>query len=244
MSEIIRQVEAAIDQGAHHGEYAERVVSLQFLRRVLAALRVPTIAVTDEMVDAALTEYVGEPPFEDYFGEEGVGPHRLNMRAALEAALATPSPAHEPPFITCDDCGAKLTDMRCIETTEDRCWHKNCPTPSPTIAAPSPSQSNAIDLPPCPVCGETLVTRYSGPLPGCPQGISTAVCPTDPSHASQPPQPSPSNEVTAAMVDAAMRELDFGDGPPLDVAANRNAIRAAIEAALKARKPADDGAGQ
>jgi len=46
-------------------------------------------------------------------------------------ALATPSPAHEPPFITCDDCGAKLTDMRCIETTEDRCWHKNCPTPSP-----------------------------------------------------------------------------------------------------------------
>jgi hypothetical protein len=38
MTEIIRAVKAAIEQGAHHGEYAERVVSLQFLRRILAAL--------------------------------------------------------------------------------------------------------------------------------------------------------------------------------------------------------------
>jgi len=44
------------------------------------------------------------------------------------------------------------------------------------------STPNQTPLPPCPVCGETLVIRYSGPLPGCPQGISTAVCPTDPTH--------------------------------------------------------------
>lgn len=57
---------------------------------------------------------------------------------------------------------------------------------------PSPPQANTLDLPPCLVCGETLVTRHSGPLPGCPQGISTAVCPTNPSHASQASPSKPS----------------------------------------------------
>ena len=119
-------------------------------REAAAALRAPTIAaVTDEMVDAALTEYVGEPPFEDYFGEEGVGPHRLNMRAALEAALATPSP---------------------------------------TIAAPSPS-----------------------------------------------------NEVTAEMLDAALEAFVESENVP-DTRHDTEAMRLAIEAALKARKPKDDTA--
>jgi hypothetical protein len=35
---LSKQLKAAIEQGAHHGEYAERVVSLQFLRRLLEAM--------------------------------------------------------------------------------------------------------------------------------------------------------------------------------------------------------------
>jgi hypothetical protein len=41
---------------------------------------------------------------------------------------------------------------------------------------------NQTAMPPCLVCGEKLVTRQSGPLPGCPQGISTVVCPKDETH--------------------------------------------------------------
>lgn len=51
------------------------------------------------------------------------------------------------------------------------------------------SQNTSVNPPagvvvmyPCPVCNETLVLRQSGPLPGCPQGILTAICPTDPTH--------------------------------------------------------------
>ena len=44
------------------------------------------------------------------------------------------------------------------------------------------AQLNTIDAS-CPVCGSKLVVRFSGPLPGCPQGISTAVCPKDSTHA-------------------------------------------------------------
>lgn len=50
------------------------------------------------------------------------------------------------------------------------------------MSAPRTNAPNQTELPPCPVCGELLVTRQSGPLPGCPQGISTAVCSVDPTH--------------------------------------------------------------
>jgi hypothetical protein len=34
----------------------------------------------------------------------------------------------------------------------------------------------------CPKCGEKLVMVSTGPLPGCPQGVSSRQCPTDPAH--------------------------------------------------------------
>ena len=104
----------------------------EYERLAAAALRAPTIAVTDEMVDAALTEYVGEPPLK-ILGEEGVGPHRLNMRAALEAALATSNPidehidsvagasaAYSGPTIA----AKKLPQCSCYPTA---CNDRNCP---------------------------------------------------------------------------------------------------------------------
>jgi hypothetical protein len=44
-------------------------------------------AITDAEVEAAMTEFVGEPPFEDYYGSksEAILARKL-MRAALEAA--------------------------------------------------------------------------------------------------------------------------------------------------------------
>lgn len=230
----------------------------------------------------------------------------------LEAALATPSPTPEDSSTVEQPTLNRLTDSAEGREPKRRAFDSpSSATPTPTIAAPSPSQSNTLDLPPCPVCGETLVTRYSGPLPGCPQGISTAVCPTNPSHASQPPQaspsnevtpekirvrlfqevggwsvtcnghadehvclaastlfnavcaglttlatvypdqieiieatePSPSNEVTPEMVEAALEAFVESENVP-DTRHDTEAMRLAIEAALKARKPADDGAGQ
>ena len=163
------------------------------------------------MVEAALRAYATSPhlreleqPFSSAPGPHDSEQARHDMRLAIEAALATPSP---------------------------------------TIAAPSPSQSNAIDLPPCPVCGETLVTRYSGPLPGCPQGISTAVCPTDPSHASQPPQASPSNADRCAAPNCGLTEQAHFVVNHIFVPPQQNNYET-LEATLKARKPADEGAGQ
>jgi hypothetical protein len=60
------------------------VADLRAARKTLKRLAEPGEAV----VEAALTEYVGEPPFEDYFGEEGVGPHRINMASAIKAAVS------------------------------------------------------------------------------------------------------------------------------------------------------------
>ena len=166
----------------------------------------------------------------------------VSLASRAAAALRAPTIAAEE---RCESCRKVLGRGWKYDSTGDVKLCLACytalATPSPTIAAPSPSQSNTLDLPPCPVCGETLVTRYSGPLPGCPQGISTAVCPTNPSHASQPPQASPSNEVTAEMVEGFNRfvrvVLKESCWPAITV-------RRAIEAALRARKPADDGAGQ
>lgn len=197
-------------------------------REAAAALRAPTIA-ADERCESC-RKVLGRGWKYDSTGD-------VKLCLACYTALATPSPtiaALEPLQLT-ESEAAELDAFRAKPSRAEGLTF----TPSPTIAAPSPSQSNAIDLPPCPVCGETLVTRYSGPLPGCPQGISTAVCPTNPSHASQPPQASPSDEVTAEMVEAAKRIL-FHETEECD-----EEVRLAIAAALKARKPspsqADEG---
>lgn len=32
----------------------------------------------------------------------------------------------EKPFILCDDCGSKITEMQDVAIEEDRCYHRNC----------------------------------------------------------------------------------------------------------------------
>jgi len=44
------------------------------------------------------------------------------------------------------------------------------------------SSPNQTEIPPCTVCGERLMMYWSGPLPGCPQGISAYACRADKEH--------------------------------------------------------------
>ena len=70
-------------------------------------------------------------------------------------------------------------------------------------------------------------------------GIEAALATPSPTIAA----PSPSNEVTEEMLDAALEAFVESENVP-DTRHDTEAMRAAIEAALKARKPADEGAGQ
>lgn len=57
-----------------------------------------------------------------------------------------------------------------------------------TTVVDNPHQMILEDKAACHVCKSMLEYRTSGPLPGCPQGFSSYVCPVNPMHGGEPMQ--------------------------------------------------------
>lgn len=85
------------------------------------------------------------------------------------------------PRTACPKCSFEFTadempqhEKRCAEAAANA---------RPAVSAPQAIQNE----PPfqCAECDETMEVVMSGPLPGCPQGISTLRCPTDSAHMAQ-----------------------------------------------------------
>ena len=188
---------------------------------------------------------------------------RVEMRL-LRGAIATPSPTIAADDGECDECERKELQISAMlqaayraqldgnplgasqavieayrhandEDDEDCVWCRSdnvdnlrkriADLEAPTIAAPSPQDGHAEG------CGFA-------------DEVAADWCPCrGPGSRWPKTEPSPSNEVTPEMVEAALEAFVESENVP-DTRHDTEAMHDAIEAALKARKPADDGAGQ
>lgn len=128
------------------------------------------LPITEDMVIAACAAWHRSPArmFDSNSGEEN------RMREALEAALTASGHA---------------TKMReSVIHAADATNAQQSEAISATAGTPGtePAGSGVVTSPPiCSLCGKRMILFWSGPIPGCYQGITSWGCPDGPQHKSQ-----------------------------------------------------------